>query len=130
MEFSKSELPLLFGPFIKSMLSVSQDELSREMLLSKYRLQIFDYIYIRFKILLVSKSIGFFLWGAKKIIAPLIKHWVGGPLPPAVTNLFSRAFQQLKSIYRVWEKQSTGKCLKSNKVFTTQCLALKIKDRT
>jgi hypothetical protein len=26
--------------------------------------------------------------------------------------------------------QSTGKCLKSNKVFTTQCLALKIKDRT
>jgi hypothetical protein len=30
----------------ESMLSVSQDGLLREMLLSKYRLQIFDYIYI------------------------------------------------------------------------------------
>jgi hypothetical protein len=36
------------------------------------------------------------------------------PTPPAVTNLFSRAFQQHKSI-------GSGKC---NKVFTTQCLAL------
>ena len=46
-------LPLLLGPFInsfimicESMLSVSQNGLLREMLLSKYRLQIFDYIYI------------------------------------------------------------------------------------
>ena len=85
------------------MLSVSQDGLLREMLLSKYRLQIFDYIYIRFQILLVSKSIGFFWWGAKIIPPPLIKHLVEGPLPPAVTNLFSRAFQQLKSI-------GSGKC--------------------
>ena len=44
---------LLLGPFInsfimicESMLSASQDGLLREMLLSKYRLQIFDYIYI------------------------------------------------------------------------------------
>ena len=79
------------------MLSASQDELSREMLLSKYRLQIFDYIFIRFQILLVSKSIGFF-YGGQNYSPPLIKHWVGGPLPPAVTNVFSRAFQQLKSI--------------------------------
>ena len=76
MAFSKSSLPLLLGPFInsfimicESMLSVSQDGLLREMLLAKYRLQIFDYIYIRFQILLVSKSIGFFWWGAK-IIPP------------------------------------------------------------
>ena len=53
MAFSKSSLPLLLGPFInsfimicESMLSVSQNGLLREMLLSKYRLQIFDYIYI------------------------------------------------------------------------------------
>jgi hypothetical protein len=53
MAFSKSSLPLLLGPFInsfimicESMLSVSQDGLLREMLsVSKYRLQIFDYIY-------------------------------------------------------------------------------------
>ena len=108
--FSKSSLPLLLGPFInpfimicESMLSASQDELSREMLLSKYRSQIFDYIYIRFQILLVSKSIGFFYGGGQNYPPPLIKHWVEGPLPPAVTNLFSRAFQQLKSI-------GSGKC--------------------
>ena len=92
MAFSKSFLPLLLGPFInsfimicESMLSVSQNGLLREMLLSKYRLQIFDYIYIyiyiRFQILLVSKWIGFFWCGAK--LYPLIKHWVGGPFPPA-----------------------------------------------
>ena len=53
MAFSKSSLPLLLGPFInsfimicESMLSASQDGLLREMLLSKYRLQICDYIYI------------------------------------------------------------------------------------
>jgi hypothetical protein len=39
----------------------------------------------------------------------------------SVTNLFSLAFQQLKSIYRVWKMLSTGNFLKS-KVFTTQCL--------
>ena len=106
MAFSKSSLPLLLGPFInsfimicESMPSASQDGLLREMLLSKYRLQIFDYIYIyiRFQILLVSKSIGFLVGGGQNY-SPLIKHWVGGPLPPAVTNLSSRAFQQLKSI--------------------------------
>jgi hypothetical protein len=69
MAFLKSSLLLLLGPFInsfimicESMLSASQDGLLREMFLSKYQLQIFDYIYIRFQILLVSKSIGFF-WG-------------------------------------------------------------------
>ena len=56
-------------------------------------------------------------------------NWIffgGGPKlsPLAVTKLFSRAFQQHISIW-VWEMQSTGKCLKSNKVFTTQCLANK-----
>ena len=98
MAFSKSSLPLLLGPFIisfimicESMLSASQDGLLQEMLLSKYRLQIFDYI---------SKSIGFFWWGAKIIPPPLIRHWVGGPLPPAVTNLFSRAFQTNNS--NIW----------------------------
>jgi hypothetical protein len=44
----------------------------------------------------------FFLVGGQNY-SPVIKHWVGGPLPPAVTNLFSRAFQQLKSI-------GSGKC--------------------
>ena len=109
MAFSKSSLPLLLGPFInsfimicESMLSVSQDGLLREMLLSKYRLQIFDYIEINW----------FFLVGGTKIIPPyktllpfsrafslspgnnktkenrgivrsLIKHWVGGLFPPA-----------------------------------------------
>jgi hypothetical protein len=88
MAFSKSSLPLLLGPFInsfimisESMLPASQDALLREMLLSKYRLQIFDYIYIRFQILLVLKSIGFFGGGPK--LSPLIKHWVGGPFPLA-----------------------------------------------
>ena len=53
MAFSKSSLPLLLDPFInsfimvcESMLSASQDGLLREMFLSKYHLQIFDYIYI------------------------------------------------------------------------------------
>jgi hypothetical protein len=65
MAFSKSSLPFLLGPFInsfimicESMLSVSQDGLLREMLLSKYRLQIFDYIYIR-------NQLGFFGVGPK-----------------------------------------------------------------
>ena len=84
MAFSKSSLPLLLGPFInsfimvcESMLSASQDGLLREMFLSKYHLQIFDYVYIytniRFQILLVSKSIGFFWWGggAKLFPSPL-----------------------------------------------------------
>jgi hypothetical protein len=87
MAFSKSSLPLLLGPFInsfimicESMLSVSQEGLLREMLVSKYRLQIFDYIYIRFQILLVSKSIGFFWWGAK--IIPPYKTLGWGPVSP------------------------------------------------
>ena len=106
MAFSKSSLPLPLGPFInsfimicESMLSKSQDGRLREMLLSKYRLQIFDYIYTisntsSFEINCMS----FFGGGGQNYPPPLIKHWVGGPLPPAVTNLFSRAFQQLKSI--------------------------------
>jgi hypothetical protein len=67
--------------------------------------QIFDYIYI-YKISNTSSfeinCMSFFDAGSKSP-PPLIKHWVGGPLPPAVTNLFSRAFQQLKSI-------GSGKC--------------------
>jgi hypothetical protein len=90
MAFSKSSLPLLLGPFINSFimiceskLSVSQDGLLREICCYQnidYRYLIL-YIYIRFQILLVSKSIGFFLVGAK--IIHLIKHWVGGLFPPA-----------------------------------------------
>jgi hypothetical protein len=104
MAFSKSSLPLLLCPFInsfimicESMLSASQDGLLREMLLSKYRLQIFDYtLYIY----TISNTSSFeinwgFLVGAK-ITPPLIKHCVGCPLPSAVTNLFTRAFQRLK----------------------------------
>ena len=80
----------LLGPFInsfimicESMLSVSQDGLLREICCYQnidYRYLII-YIYIRFQILLVSKSIGVFLVGA--IIIPLIKHWVGGLFPAA-----------------------------------------------
>ena len=102
MAFSKSSLPRFLGPFInslimicESMLSASQDGLSREMLLSKYRLQIFDYMYIRFQILLVSKSIGIFGEGPKLSTPPYETLGFGGLLP---TNLLSRAFQQLKSI--------------------------------
>ena len=90
MAFSKSFLPLLLGPFInsfimicESVLSVSQDGLLREICCyqnNDYRYLII-YIYIRFQILLVSKSIGVFLVGAK--IIPLIKHWVGGLFPAA-----------------------------------------------
>ena len=86
MAFSKSSLPLLLVPFInsfimicESMLSVSQDGLLREMLLSKYRLQIFDYIYIRFQFF--RNQLGFFGGGPK--FPPLIKHWVAGLFPPA-----------------------------------------------
>ena len=116
MAFSKSSLPLLLGPFInsfimvcESMLSASQDGLLREMFLSKYHLQIFDYIYIytniRFQILLVSKSIGFFFGGGggQNYSPPPYKTLGWGPVAPCVTNLFSRALQQLKSIW-------SGKC--------------------
>ena len=84
MAFSKSSQPLLLGPFInsfviicESMLSVSQDGLLREMLLSKYRLQIFDYIYIYIYIYTISNTSSFevnwFFWwgGGGKIIPPL-----------------------------------------------------------
>ena len=87
MAFSKSSLPLLLGPFInsfimicESMLSASQDGLLREMLLSIYRLQIFDYIYVRSQILLVSKSIGFFWWGPK-LFPPLSNTGLGARCP-------------------------------------------------
>jgi hypothetical protein len=88
----------LLRPFINSFIMICESMLSvllREMLLSKYRLQILDYI--RFQILLVSKSICFF-GGGQNYPPPLVKHWVGGLLLTAVTNLFSRAFEQLKSI--------------------------------
>jgi hypothetical protein len=85
MAFSKSSLPLLLGPFInsfimicESMLSVSQDGLLREMLsVSKYRLQIFDYIYT------YDFNTSSFEINCLKL-SPLIKHWVGGPLPPGL----------------------------------------------
>jgi hypothetical protein len=53
-------------------------------------------------------SLNIMPFGGGRKLSPLIKHWVGGPFPPvsyapAVTNLFSRAFQQLKSI-------GSGKC--------------------
>ena len=92
------------------MLSASQDGLLREMLLSKYRLQIFDYIYT------ISNTSSFeinwvFLVGGQNYSPPPPYKTLGwGPVAPADTNLFSRAFQQLKSICRVWETQSTGKC--------------------
>jgi hypothetical protein len=62
------------------MLSLSQDGLLREMLLSKYRLQIFDYV--RFQILLVSKSIGFF-GGGEHYSPPPYKTLGWGPVAPA-----------------------------------------------
>jgi hypothetical protein len=58
----------------------------------------------------LNKTLG---WGP---VAPLL------PMPLQSLNLFSRAFQQLKSIGSGL-MQSTRKCLKSNKVFTAQCLA-------
>jgi hypothetical protein len=79
------------------MLSVSQDELSREMLLSKYRLQIFDYIKT------ISNPSSFemnwvFFMGAK-IIPPPYKTLGWGPIAPCGHyNVFSRDLQQLKSI--------------------------------
>jgi hypothetical protein len=78
MAFSKPSLPLLLGPFInsfiiicESMLSASQDELSREILIVIKILitDIWLYIYIRFQILLVSKSIGF-LYGSQNYSPP------------------------------------------------------------
>jgi hypothetical protein len=103
MAFSKSSLTLLLGPFInsfimicESMLSASQDGLLQEMLLLKYRIQIFDYIYT----ILNTSSLEinwFFLVGGQNY-SPPYKTLGWGPLPPAITNLFSRAFQQLKSI--------------------------------
>ena len=56
----------------ESMLSVSRDGLLREMLLSKYRLQIFDYIYMR-------NQLGFFGGGPK---LPPYKTLGWGPVSP------------------------------------------------
>ena len=88
MAFSKSSLPLLLGPFINSFimicestLSASQDGLLREMLLSKYRLQIFDYIYTISNTSSFEINWGFLVGGQNYSPPPLIKHWVGGPLP-------------------------------------------------
>jgi hypothetical protein len=113
MAFAKSSLPLLLGPFInsfimicESMLSVSQDGLLREICCY----QNIDYRYLI--IYTISNTSGFeinwgFFGGGPKL-SPIIKNWVGGlfpllPTPSAVTNLFSRAFQQLKYI-------GSGKC--------------------
>jgi hypothetical protein len=78
------------------MLSASQDVLSREMY------QNIDYRYLIIYIYTISNTssfeINWVFYGSQNYPPPLIKHWVGGPLPPAVTNVFSRAFQQLKSI--------------------------------
>jgi hypothetical protein len=41
-----------------------------------------------------------------------------------------KKFGVVSHLIVVVAEPSTGKCLKSNIVFTTQCLALKIKDRT
>ena len=78
MAFSMSSLPLLLGPFVnsfimicESMLSASQDGLLREMLLAKYRLQIF---YFR-------NQLGFFWWGPK-IIPPPYKTLGWGLVAP------------------------------------------------
>ena len=66
----------------ESMLSVSQDGLLREIIsVSKYRLQIFDYIYTYDFNILVSKLIWFFGGGGAQL-SPLIKHWVPGPVSP------------------------------------------------
>ena len=50
-----------------------------------------------------SFEINWFVLVGGQNYPPRIKHLVEGALPPAVTNLFSRAFQQLKSI-------GSGKC--------------------
>ena len=71
-----------------------------------------DYRYLIIYIHTISNTssfeINWLFFGGGPKLSPLIKHWVGGPFPllptpPAVTNLFSRAFQQLKSI-------GSGKC--------------------
>jgi hypothetical protein len=113
MAFPKSFIPLLFGTFInsfimvcESMLFASQDGLLREMFFIKISFtDIWLYIYtnIRFQILLVSKSIGFFLVGGQNYSPPPYKTLGWGPVAHCVTNLFSRALQQLKSMW-------SGKC--------------------
>jgi hypothetical protein len=132
--FKVFSIPLLLGPFInsfimvcESMLSASQDGLLYEKcflskyhlyekcFLSKYHLQIFDYILYEYS-------------NSNFIPLPLIKHWVGGLLPPASLTCLAEPCNN-SNLYGLG-KQSSGKCLKSNKVFTTQCLALKIKDMT
>jgi hypothetical protein len=89
MAFSKSSLPLLLGPFInsfimicESMLSASQDRLWREMLLSKYRLQIFDYIYTISNTSSFKINWFFCRWGAKIIPPPPYKTLGWRPVAP------------------------------------------------
>ena len=67
------------------MLSVSQDGLLREMLLSKYRLQIFDYIYIYIYIYTISNTSSFeinwvFLVGGQNYPPLFSLGW--GPVSP------------------------------------------------
>ena len=68
------------------------------MLLSKYRLQIFDYIYMISNTSSFEINWVFLVGGGGGGLFPPYKTLGWGPVPPAVTNLFSRAFQQLKSI--------------------------------
>jgi hypothetical protein len=89
------------------MLSASQDGLLREMFLSKYHLQIFDYIYIYEYSISNTSSFEInwvFFGGGGQNYSPTPYKTLGwGPVAPCVTNLFSRALQQLKSIW-------SGKC--------------------
>ena len=89
----------------ESVLSASQDGLLREMFLSKYNLQIFDYIYIYIYEYSISNTSSFeinwgFFGGGGDYSPPPYKTLGWGS---CVANLFSRALQQLKSIW-------SGKC--------------------
>jgi maltodextrin utilization protein YvdJ len=91
MAFSKSFLPLLLAPFIMLYPWVRMDYYDKCWQYQNIDYRYFDYIYL-------------YIYMISNILSPLIKHWVWGDrfpllsMPPAVTNLFSRAFQQLKSI--------------------------------
>jgi hypothetical protein len=92
MAFSESSLPLSLRLFINSfimicdsMLSVSHDGLLREMLLLKYRLQIYlinYYIHDFQNLILVSNSIVLFGWGDQKLFWPPYKALGWGPAAP------------------------------------------------
>jgi hypothetical protein len=77
MAFSKSSLPLLLGTFINLLIMICESICYPRVRMDYHEkccYQNIDYryliIYILFQILLVSKSIGFFWWGAKIIPPP------------------------------------------------------------